>query len=150
MRARFACNGLPVVFLCFRCRDFLPRRSSTRPSTTPLASYFSLEPFTYVAPYPRAMRALQLFPSAAAYSVLSARLPAISAHRSAQRTRSRFGVVVATCCVRCILLYLFQHCMTDPAFLVASLSPALITCTQSPMRTRPKQVGLGEYIARIQ
>ena len=24
----------------------------------------------------------------------------------------------------------FQHCMTDPAFLVASLSPALITCTQ--------------------
>ena len=26
----------------------------------------------------------------------------------------------------------FQHCMTDPAFLVASLSPALITCTQPP------------------
>ena len=26
----------------------------------------------------------------------------------------------------------FQHCMTNPAFLVASLSPALITCTQPP------------------
>ena len=47
-------------------------------------------------------------------------------------TTSRFGVVVATCFVRCTLLYSFQHCMTDPAFLVASLYPALITCTQSP------------------
>ena len=27
----------------------------------------------------------------------------------------------------------FQHCMTNPAFLVASLSPALITCTQPPV-----------------
>ena len=26
----------------------------------------------------------------------------------------------------------FQHCLTNPAFLVASLSPALITCTQPP------------------
>ena len=40
-----------------------------------------------------------------------------------------FGVVVATCFVRCTLLYSFQHCMTDPAFLVASLYPDLITCT---------------------
>ena len=55
--------------------------------------------------------------SAAAYSAFSARLPAISAHQTAHRTRSRFGVVVATCFVRCTLLYLFQHCMTDPAFL---------------------------------
>ena len=45
------------------------------------------------------------------------------------RTRSRFGVVVATCFVPCTLLYSSQHCMTDPAFPVASLYPALIACT---------------------
>ena len=77
--------------------------------------------------------------SAAAYSAFSARLPAIPAHQTAHRTRSRFGVVVATCFVRCTLLYLFQH--DRPCFFVASLSPALITCTQSPRAQE-----LGRYV----
>ena len=63
----------------------------------------------------RAMR-FSSFPSAAAYSAFSARLPAISAHQSAQRTRSRFGVVVATCLLCCTLLFSLSALHDKPCF----------------------------------
>ena len=63
----------------------------------------------------RAMR-FSSFPSAAAYSAFSARLPAISAHGSAQRTRSRFGVVVATCLLCCTLLFSLSALPDKPCF----------------------------------
>ena len=108
------------TLLCFRCRYFLPRRPSTRPSTTPLASCLSLESFTNAAPSPRAGNLRierQLLISSSLFSFFST--PAshfISSNSSQDKIQSRFGVVVATCFVRCTLLYLFQHCMTDPAF----------------------------------
>ena len=56
------------------------------------------------------------FPSASAYSAFSARLPAISAHGSVQRTRSRFGVVVATCLLCCTLLFSLSALPDKPCF----------------------------------
>ena len=49
-------------------------------------------------------------------SAFSARLPAISAHRSSQRTRSRFGVVVATCFLCCTLLFSLSALHDKPCF----------------------------------
>ena len=63
----------------------------------------------------------------------SPHLPAISAHGSALRTRSRFGVVVATCFVHCILHFIVPALHEGLLYFASGFSPALITCPLPPV-----------------
>ena len=65
----------------------------------------------------------------------------MSAHRSAHITRSRFGVVVATCFVLCTLLFFFPAVHDKPLLFYSTVSPALISRLQSTMSL--KGTGLG-------
>ena len=70
----------------------------------------------------------------------------ISAHPLAQRTRFRFGEVVATCFVCCTLLFFVPALHDRPLVSLSALSPALITCTQPPVGISSHRTGFeGKY-----
>ena len=111
----------------------------------PLAFCLSLQPSACVAPYPRAGNPIDsaLCQHHAFLVLVYTAFQRTASHFSSSissQDKHRFGVVVATCFVRCTLLSFVSALHERPCFLcttLVQLSLALITSTTSRVASRP-------------